>query len=410
MSAIPPSSSPLHKRVPPGAWAALAWCAGLAFTFLVRVKLPGESVAAERASAQFFRWDGLMTTALGTALALAGSALLRRGPLAALGLMIAGAVTATTSLGAGEIQLPQFLAVAVALCFVASSLPRRISVVAGALAVGTPVVYAVVRLLMGWPIGTSALIAVALTAAVAWLIGDSTRASREHAVQLSARAADQAVTAERLRIAREMHDLVAHSIGIIALQAGAAARVIETQPGRARDALTEVETAGRETLSGLRRMLGALRQAEPSTGSDAAALHPTPGLADVERLAAATTAAGVRVEVRWVGERRQLPPEIDLSAYRIIQESVTNVVRHSGTTSCRVTVDSRAADGVSVEIVDGGRGSSPNAGSGSGSGFGLIGMRERVSLLQGEFTAAPRPGGGFRVAATLPLPVLAASR
>ncbi|GAA1350804.1 sensor histidine kinase [Streptomyces beijiangensis] len=400
MSARPTGPPPLHRRVPLGAWAVLAWCAGLAFTFLVRVRLPGENEAAERVSAQFFRWDGLLVTAAGTAMALAGGLLLRRRPLTALALLIAAAVTATTSLGAGEIQLPQFLAVAVSLYFVASSLPRRVSAAAGALAVCAPVGYAIVRLSMGWGIGTSTLIAVVLAALVAWLVGDSTRQARGHAVELSAQAAAQAVTVERLRIAREMHDMVAHSIGIIALQAGAAARVIETQPARAREALTEVETAGRETLSGLRRMLGALRQAEPG-----AALHPAPGLADVERLAAATTAAGVRVDVRWEGERRQLPPEIDLSAYRIIQESVTNVVRHSGTSSCRVTVGSRP-DSLSVEIVDGGRGRS----SAQDTGFGLIGMRERVSLLHGEFSAAPRPGGGFRVAANLPLPASVGAR
>ncbi|WP_329120616.1 sensor histidine kinase [Streptomyces sp. NBC_01465] len=396
-----PPRLPLHKRVPPGAWAALAWCAGLAFTFLVRVRLPGESQPGEQASAQFFRWEGLMHTALGTALALTGSGLLRRRPLVALGLLIAATVISTTALGVGEIQLPQFLAVAVALYAVAVSLPQRVSAIAGALAVATPVVHGFVRLTMGWPIGTSTLVAVALTALVAWLLGDSTRQAREHAVQLSAQAAAQAVTAERLRIAREMHDMVAHSIGIIALQAGAAARVIETQPGRARDALSEVETAGRETLSGLRRMLGALRQAEPAGHDAPAELHPAPGLADLEDLAAATTAAGVRVEVLWEGERRQLPPEVDLSAYRIIQESITNVVRHSGADSCRVTVSGGPGE-LSVEIVDDGRG----RGAPSDPGFGLVGMRERVSLLHGEFSAAPRPGGGFRVAAKLPLPAM----
>ena len=130
--------------------------------------------------------------------------------------------------------------------------------------------------------------------------------------------------------------MVAHSMGIITLQAGAAARVIETQPQRARDALFEVENAGRETLAGLRRMLGPLRPADAGQDYQPGSM---PGLADIDRLAAATTAAGVRVDVRWRGERRTLPPDFELAAYRIVQESVTNVVRHAGTRSCQVLID-----------------------------------------------------------------------
>nr|WP_225311294.1 histidine kinase [Microbispora cellulosiformans] len=254
----------------------------------------------------------------------------------------------------------------------------------------------------------------ALTTVIAWLLGNSVGESREHAEELRARAAAQAVTDERLRIARELHDMVAHTIGVIALQAGAARRVIDTQPERARDALGEIETAGRQTLSGLRRMLGALRSPEPGRsprpalrepGPDPASLEPflepIPDaglcLADVERLAARTTDAGVRVDVHWRGERRPLPPEIDRSAYRVVQEAVTNVVRHAGTTSCRVSIDYRD-DEVRVEVLDDGRG-----GGSVGAGYGLVGMRERVGLLRGSFSAGPRPGGGFRVEARLPV-------
>src|SRR5262249_1808219 len=152
---------------------------------------------------------------------------------------------------------------------------------------------------------TSTELAVAMTAAIAWLIGNSAHQAREHAEDMRAQAATQAVTTERLRIARELHDAVAHNIGIVALQAGAARRVIDPQPTRAPAALKGVETSSRETLSGLRRMLGALRQAE----AEAAPLHEMPGLADVDRLAEATTAAGVHVDVRWRGEPRPLPPE-----------------------------------------------------------------------------------------------------
>jgi signal transduction histidine kinase len=191
-----------------------------------------------------------------------------------------------------------------------------------------------------------------------------------------------------------MHDTVAHSIGIIALQAGAAVRVTTTQPEAAREAMRAVEHEGRETLAGLRRMLVALRAAD----SDEVPVV-TAGLGDIDRLAATAMAAGVRVEVRRRGEPRQLPPDIDLSAFRIVQESVTNVVRHAGTRACRVTLDYRD-DELALEVTDDGRGH----GTSTGTGFGLAGMRERVALLHGEFTAAPRPEGGFRVAVRLPAP------
>lgn len=398
MSATAPL--PLFTRLPPGAWTALAWCAGSMCTFLARFRLPGEAEPTQQ-GVLFFRWDGMAMLAVATALALAGSRVLGRRPLAGLGLLLGASAVASTALSVAEIPLLQFVAADVAVYAVAATRSRRTGVVALALALGTLAGYLATRLACGWVVGTSAELTVALTAVVAWLLGAAARQSREHAEELRSRAAAQAVTAERLRIARELHDMVAHSLGIIALQSGAARRVIDVRPGRARDALAEVESASRETLSGLRRMLGALRTAEPGGAAAAAPLDPGLGLADVDRLAATTTAAGVRVDVRWFGERGPLPPEVDVSAYRIIQEAVTNVVRHAGTGSCRVTVDRRGAD-LSIEILDGGtgRGARPAAGT----GYGLLGMRERVGLLHGEFSARPCPGGGFRVAARLPVP------
>jgi len=190
---------------------------------------------------------------------------------------------------------------------------------------------------------------------------------------------------------------LSQQVRIIALQAGAASRVATAHPEAALAAMRAVENEGRETLAGLRRMLVALRAADAGRDPD---LTPA-GLADVDRLAATTTAAGVRVEVHRLGEARQLPPDIDLSAFRIVQESVTNVVRHAGTRACRVTLDYRDDEELAVEITDDGLG----CGSSTDTGFGLAGMRERVALLHGEFTAAPRPEGGFRVTARLPLPV-----
>lgn len=408
---------PPLKRVPLSTWTALAWGAGLVFTFLIRLRLPGEEEATVLPGVVFYRWDGLVLLTVGTALALWGCRLLAHRPVAAIGRLLAASVVATAPLSVGEIPLGQFLAVDVALYVVAATRPRRTGIVALAMALGTLAGYLTVRLVCGWNVGTSAELAVAMTAAIAWLIGNSTHQAREYAEKSRAQAAAQAVTVERLRIAREMHDTVAHSIGIIALQAGAAARVIETQPAAAREALVSIENAGRETLAGLRRMLGALRQAEPAAeGHERESAYVAPvdpvfdtafdpprvpalGLADVDRLAAATTAAGVRVDVRWHGEPRPLPPEIDISAYRVIQEAVTNVVRHSGTRTCLVTVDSGAEE-LSIEITDDGRGE----GRRDGRGWGLVGMRERVTLLHGDFSAEPRPEGGFRVTARLPVP------
>ncbi|KAB8181457.1 sensor histidine kinase [Microbispora catharanthi] len=400
----PPSS--LLKRLPPGVWVVLAWCGGMAFTFLMRLRLPGEWYPAERPGAQFFQWEGQVPMAVATALAPAGGALLRRRPLPALVLLLAASVLGTMPLGVAEIPLPQFLAAEVAVFFIAAGRPRATGVVAVVMALAVLGGYLAVRLVCGWPIGASSETAVALTTVIAWLLGSSARESRTHAEELRARAATQAVTDERLRIARELHDMVAHSIGVIALQAGAARRVIDTQPERAREALGEIETAGRRTLSGLRRMLGGLRgpeQGRPApSGPPGAAplgsghLEPAFGLADVDRLAATITEAGVWVDVRRSGEPRPLPPEIEVSAYRIIQEAVTNVVRHAGTASCRVSIGYRD-DEVRIEVLDDGRGGD------TGGGYGLIGMRERVGALHGTFAAGPRPEGGFRVEARLPV-------
>ncbi|MEU7428375.1 ATP-binding protein [Streptomyces sp. NPDC040750] len=144
-----------------------------------------------------------------------------------------------------------------------------------------------------------------------------------------------------------------------------------------------------------------LRQADPgASASEQSPLAPSPGLADVEGLAAATAGAGVRVDMCWSGEQRPLPADIDLFAYRIVQEALTNVVRHAGTGRCRVAID-YGDEELSVEVIDDGRGAN---GNGSAHGFGLIGMRERVGLLGGHLSAGPRSEGGFRVAARLPLP------
>jgi signal transduction histidine kinase len=248
----------------------------------------------------------------------------------------------------------------------------------------------------GYQEGTAVAAFAGLAVIVAWLVGRSLRERREHTEALRASAAAEAVTSERLRIARDVHDLVAHSIGVIAVQAGVGRRVIDSRPEAARSALEAIETTSRETLAGLRRTVASLRR----TGIDLDSPPPAsvPGLADVDSIAGSAAAAGLRVDVCSAGFSRPLPAEVDLAAYRIIQEAVTNAVRHSGAGECRVSIEYQD-DALVVDVSDTGRGGMPGVG-----GFGVTGMRERAALLGGELTAGPRPEGGFRVRARLPLP------
>jgi signal transduction histidine kinase len=248
----------------------------------------------------------------------------------------------------------------------------------------------------GYREGTAVAAFAGLAVIVAWLVGRSLRERREHTEALRASAAAEAVTSERLRIARDLHDLVAHSIGVIAVQAGAGRRVIDSRPEVARGALEAIETTSRETLAGLRRTVASLRR----TGTDPDAPPPAsaPGLADVDSIAGSAAAAGLRVDVCSAGYSRPLPAEVDLAAYRIIQEAVTNAVRHSGGGECRVSIEYRD-DALVIDVSDSGRGGPPAVG-----GFGITGMRERATLLGGDLAAGPRPEGGFRVRARLPLP------
>jgi signal transduction histidine kinase len=399
--------APLVTRLSPGVCVALAWGAVLPFSLIRYATLPNGyliykpggtgAVILRNRNADLLipgPWNSACLV-VSVLVSVAGFVLLRRRPMPAQALLLSGTVLEAMALT--ELTLQESLASCVALGFITATCSRRSSLAALGLTVGVVYVYAAVRLLHGWRVEQSTELAVALTAVVAWMIGNSIRQNRDHVETVRVQAIAQAVTAERLRIAREVHDMVAHSTGLVALQAGAASRVIETQPLEARKALTAIETTSRETLTGLQRMLGMLREAEFDTA-------PAPGLANVEQLAATTADAGVRVDVQWRGEPRRLPELIDLSAFRIIQEAVTNVVRHAGTRSCRVSVDYRDEHLV-IEVLDSGRGHGGPASSTGG--YGIVGMRERVGLLHGDFTAGPRPEGGFRVAARLPVPVAA---
>ena len=345
--------------------------------------------------------------------------LLRRAPLPALALMLAAAFTATTLLRSWEdgylwdVRYLSFLIVDAAVAVITASRSWRIAAAATTMVLTTQAAALFVHPLRAdFVAQTPVLLAMALFIAV--LAGTAQRQRRERAAAQRANDAAQAITAERTRIARELHDMVAHTIGVIAIQAGAGSRLFHTQPAKAHEALDAIEATSRETLAGLRRVLGELRTTAPphppgigrdalpgaSPVPDADAL---PGLADLDRLAALAVSAGVRVDIRRRGEHRPLPADVDLTAYRVIQEAVTNVIRHAATAGCVVTVGQSDTE-VSLEIIDDGRGATGHGPSGTGHGYGLIGMRERVELLDGDLTAGPRPAGGFVVTARLPLP------
>jgi signal transduction histidine kinase len=251
----------------------------------------------------------------------------------------------------------------------------------------------------------------ALLIVAAWLLGHFVGVRRLNVLQLEERTAEleqareelarRAVVEERLRLARELHDVVAHAMSVIAVQSGVGAHVADTQPKEAAKALAAIEATSRAALTELRRLLGVLRQADEPPGD----LTPVPGLADLDVLLAEVTKAGLAVKLQVNGTRPQLPAGVDLSAYRIIQEALTNVVKHAGSARAQVVVGYRDQE-VTVEVIDDGRGAVTSVSDGRvGTGHGLIGMRERVQAFGGDLEAGPRPGGGFRVAARLPLAV-----
>jgi len=202
-----------------------------------------------------------------------------------------------------------------------------------------------------------------------------------------------AVAEERRRIARELHDVVAHSVTLMTVQAGAARLLLAEEPRRAREPILSVEETGRQALADMRRLLGVLQ-----TEKSEPALAPQPGLARLDPLLAQARSAGLPVELSVEGERRALPPGIDLAAYRIVQEALTNARKHAGPARAQVAL-SYKGEVLELEVTDDGR-AAASAGDG---GHGLIGMRERVALYGGTLEAGPRPAGGYAVRARLPL-------
>jgi signal transduction histidine kinase len=223
-----------------------------------------------------------------------------------------------------------------------------------------------------------------------WALGEAAR-NRRQAIREGAR---RAAGEEQARIARELHDVIAHSVSVIVVQASAADDVFESRPDQARAALRSIEQAGRDALRELRTLLAGESPGDPDP------THPQPGLARLDELAEPLRLAGLDVVVRREGEAPTLPAGVDLSAYRIVQEALTNTLRHARATRAEVTVRYRK-QAVELEVRDDGRGS-PGADL-NGAGQGIVGMRERAALLGGTLEAGPLPAGGYRVHAHLPL-------
>ena len=220
--------------------------------------------------------------------------------------------------------------------------------------------------------------------------------------------ARRATIAERLRIARELHDIVAHHLSVVVIQAQGAQRIIGRDPDRAVAAMSQVEQTGRTALEEMRSLLGLLRSGEPTEDggepeTDVSKTRmPRPGLADIGALALQLREAGLPVTVRTVGEPGNIREDVSLTGYRIVQEALTNVVKHAGPATATVTLT--FGDALDIEVNDDGRGAAAGLSAGlPGAGHGMAGMRERVAMLNGKLVAGPRPGGGYRVHAMIPL-------
>jgi signal transduction histidine kinase len=247
------------------------------------------------------------------------------------------------------------------------------------------------------------LVFVSLIFTIVWVVGFTLArklAEADEARERAARAerereqrARAAVAEERARIARELHDVVGHSVSVMTVQASGVRRLLRPEQEREREALLIVERTGREALAEMRRMVGVLRRPE-----DGPALAPQPSLEHLGRLVEQTREAGLPVDLRVEGEAIELPAGVDLTAYRLVQEGLTNAIKHAQATRAEVVVHYGDAQ-VEVMVRDNGNG----VGNGKAGGHGLVGMRERVSVYGGELDAGPQPGGGFQLRAKLPV-------
>ena len=314
-----------------------------------------------------------------TLLATLPVALRRRLPLAVL------AVTLAAALGAAYVHDAfVFPGALVALYTVAAYVGRPRSLYAAAVTAAVLVLHVLAIDTLGfWE-----LLAIYALFGAAWLLGDNVRTRRERARRLEAEHeanVRRAAAEEQARIGRELHDVIGHSVSVMTIQAAAAGDAFDSRPAEVREALRAIESTGREALAELRRLLA----------GDNGSFAPAPGLASLGALAERVRSAGLAVELST--EPGSLPPSVDLTAYRIVQEALTNTLKHAGATSARVDVRRRNG-ALEIEVVDDGRGAAAVT-----PGHGIIGMRERAALFGGDLTAGPAAGGGFAVRARIPL-------
>ncbi|MCU1492712.1 MAG: two-component system histidine kinase [Acidimicrobiaceae bacterium] len=338
----------------------------------------------------------------------------RRAPITALVLVTIAIAFATVL---GESWAPGPL-VAMPMYQVASVHARRLSLLALAVAGATLLIATGAGLLAHHQGGGATFGAVVGVAA--WFVGDSVRVRRTYVAGLAEQAAQRqrevveraqrSVAEERLQIARELHDIVAHSLSVIAVQSGVGRHVIDERPDEAKKALAAVEATSRSALDELRRMLGVLRRDDRLPAS----LTPAPGVSALGSLVEQVRAAGYVVDLNVRSDAaRRLSPTVELSIYRIVQEALTNVVKHAGPASVHVEIRDES-DALVLEVNDDGRGMTRSAADqleavGSDAHHGIVGMRERVALFKGSLTAGSRPEGGFRVLARFPFEVVAPS-
>ena len=355
------------------------------------IQVAGTAVAAKDQAAA--RPYGPLAWAL-LVLSAAGLLVRRRSPVAALA---ATAVPVWVYLARGFPGGPVFLAMIAALV---TAITRGHRVAAWvARAAGFPACVWLAPLVAGRPRPATA----AVVGTAAWLLAfamvvELAKTRRERTAEFRRTQAEEArrrAGEQRMAIARELHDVLAHHISLISVQAGVALHLLDEQPEQARIALTAIRQASRESLGELRSVLELLRR-----GEEGAPRAPAPALEALDALVARTAAAGLPVTVEVTGTARPLPAGVGLAAYRIVQEALTNVTRHAGRPVAATVRLGYAPDQLTVEVTDDG----PGAEDTSGTGSGLLGMAERAAALGGHLDAGPRPGGGFRVAARLPVP------
>jgi len=420
---------PLTKRMRRGHWIALD-CAVAAIATVIVVAVVAH---AESGGPRANRIEIPAALVVG-AWVFVPVGLRRRAPVTAFGALVILAVLVAGSNTVGAALI--LLAAAYVLYLVATTSNRQTGAAALGLALAVMLLIAVFDHRIQFDGGAGPFVPVAFALVFAWMIGYSVRQRRLYAVTIQEQATSSAVAEERLRIARELHDVVAHSMSVIAVQAGYGQYVIDTSPGDAREALGAIQATSRDALEEMRRMLGVLRQQDAAAGipgtpgvpgaaapagaaasgvsgapkAPAAPLAPAPGLANLGRLIERTHGAGVEVTLECSGEVKAVPAGVDLSAYRIIQEALTNVVKHAGGGAHCVVSLEYDEDVLDIRVTDDGgslvlspASPRPPGMATAGAGHGIIGMRERALLCGGTFGAGALPDGGFEVTAMLPL-------